>query len=284
MEVRIHLPRPLLTLGLLAVGLLWWNGILTVHWPTAGVQADGTGGEHPASVIRGARQDIDRERVKQAVLAQREEILRYNLDLLEASALNTKSPEDLEQLRQSRLVLLGILKERTQSEKLLLLSLEQLWDAEGTMYSLSPAPAETVFAWPVAPLLGISAHFEDSAYQKRFGFPHHAIDIPTPQDTPIAAPAGGTVVKVSLNGLGYSYLVLEHEDGLETIYGHVSDSTVKVGDHVVLGQVIGHSGGQPGTLGAGLTTTGPHLHFAVRQDGVLVDPIQYLPTAAVGPR
>ena len=86
------------------------------------------------------------------------------------------------------------------------------------------------------------------------------------------------VLKVALNGLGYSYIVLQHEAGLQTIYGHVSDASVQEGTRVTTGEIIGHSGGEPGTLGAGLTTTGPHLHFAVRKDNVLVDPLQYLPT------
>jgi murein DD-endopeptidase MepM/ murein hydrolase activator NlpD len=84
------------------------------------------------------------------------------------------------------------------------------------------------------------------------------------------------VAKVSLNGLGYSYIAIDHADGVQTIYGHVSGSLVQEGDKVRMGSPIGLSGGRPGSEGAGLLTTGPHLHFAVRQDGVLVDPLQYL--------
>ena len=263
---------------LIVTGILWWNGVFTIHWPASQTQADAQGGVHPAVAINEARQDIDRERVKQAVLDRREEILRYNLSILEEQALTTKTPEDAAALRESRTVLLSVIKERGQSEKLLMSSLQQLWDAEGTLYSTANEPADLVFSWPVEPLLGISATFEDSEYVKRFGFPHHAIDIPTPQNSPIAAPGDGVVVKVSLNGLGYSYIILEHEDGVQTIYGHVTDATVAVGQKITEGQIIGHTGGQPGSLGAGLNTTGPHLHFAVRKDGVLVDPMKYLPT------
>ncbi len=278
MDVRIHIPRPLLTLTLIAVALLWWNGVLTVRWPQQQAQGEALGGVRPAAQISDARQDINREQVKQAVLSHREDILRYTLDVLERQALTTKSPEDIDSLRQARSVLLGIIKERDQSEKLLLLSLEQLWDAEGTVYTTHASPGEVVLLWPVEPSLSISATFDDKEYEKRFGFPHHAIDIPVNQGTPVEAPADGVVAKVSLNGLGYSYVVLEHEGGLQTIYGHLIDTTIRQGDRVTAGQVIAHSGGQPGTLGAGLTTTGPHLHFAVRKDGVLVDPMGYLPT------
>ncbi|HRH93900.1 MAG TPA: M23 family metallopeptidase, partial [Candidatus Peribacteria bacterium] len=130
--------------------------------------------------------------------------------------------------------------------------------------------------WPVEPKYGISAHFEDDAYEAKFGMPHHAVDIPTEQGTVIRAPADGVVAKVSLNGLGYSYIAVDHAGGVQTIYGHVTASLVQEGDKVRTGSPIGLTGGRPGSEGAGLLTTGPHLHFAVRQDGALVDPEQYL--------
>ena len=281
MEIRIHLPRPFLTLGLIAAVFLWWQGILSVHLPSGPLQGDATGGQLPASVITDARQDIDRERVKQAVLSQQEEILRYNVQTLEHQALSTKDPADAERLRTARAVLLALIREHGASEKLLMLSLEQLWDAEGTAYSHDSALGDRVLLWPIQPLLGLSATFEDASYEKRFGFPHHAVDIPVDQGTPIEAPADGTVVKVALNGLGYSYIVLDHGNGLQTVYGHITDSTVKEGDAVHARSTIGHTGGEPGTAGAGLTTTGPHLHFAVRKNGALVDPMKYLPIAGL---
>ena len=278
MEVRIHLPRPLLTFSLIVVSLLWWNGILSFHAPAQQVEADANGGQSPKEVLHQAAQDIDRERVKQAVLERQEEILRYNFEILEQQALQTKTPEDVQRVKQAREVLLSIARERGSSEKLLSLSLSQLWEAEGTVFSTKERMGDIVLLWPVKPTLGISAHFEDSGYEKRFGFPHHAIDIPTAQGSPIHAPVEGVVAAVRLNGLGYSSIVLEHADGLQTIYGHITDAVVSVGSRVASGQVIGHTGGQPGTLGAGLTTTGPHLHFAVRKNGALVDPLQFLPS------
>ncbi|MSR67281.1 M23 family metallopeptidase [Candidatus Peribacteria bacterium] len=278
MEIRIHLPRPFLTITIAVAVLLYATGIVTVQWPGSELRDDALGGEHPASVVTDARRDIDREKVTQAVLEKREEILRYNLSILERAALETKSPEDIKKLNDARAVLLSIIKERSQSEKLLLLSLEQLWEAQGTAYRTEGVIGDRVLLWPVPPTLGLSATFEDQEYEKLFGFKHHAIDIPVEQGTEVKAPAGGTVSKISMNGLGYSYIVLEHEGGMQTVYGHMTDATVLQGATVKAGEVIGHTGGQPGTLGAGLTTTGPHLHFAVRKDGVLVDPMKYLPT------
>ncbi|OIP81090.1 hypothetical protein COW94_03625 [Candidatus Peregrinibacteria bacterium CG22_combo_CG10-13_8_21_14_all_44_10] len=133
--------------------------------------------------------------------------------------------------------------------------------------------------WPVSPSKkGLSSYFSDSSYVSVFGVQHHAIDIPTPQGTPIEAPADGVVYKVQYDSesIGYAYIMLAHRKGVVTVYGHVSATTVKAGDYVYRGQIIGLSGGMPGSIGAGLRTTGAHLHFEVWQDGIVVDPLDYL--------
>lgn len=130
--------------------------------------------------------------------------------------------------------------------------------------------------WPVPPNKGLSATFHDPGYKAKFGVEHEAIDIPQPQGSDIHAPADGYVVKVKDNGMGYSYIILAHTSGVMTLYGHVSKILVKTGDFVSTGDVIGLTGGQPGTPGAGWMTTGSHLHFEVFQDGKHVDPLLYL--------
>lgn len=131
--------------------------------------------------------------------------------------------------------------------------------------------------WPVSPNRGISAYFHDAGYRRVMGIPHEAIDIPTPQGTPIHAPADGVVYKTKDNGFGYSYIILAHTGGFMTVYGHVSEIRVQEGQKIEQGNVIGLSGATPGTKGAGLMTTGAHLHFEVLKGGVHVDPLDYLP-------
>lgn len=156
--------------------------------------------------------------------------------------------------------------------------IQRVQELAGNFQYQQPAvfPLESMI-WPVAPVLGISAHYDDQAYYQRFGFHHYAIDIPTDQLTPIKAPLSGTVLEVSDGGLGYSYLQLGHADGLSTVYGHVYSFLVEEGDQVLQGQTIALSGGGIGTKGAGRMTTGPHLHFEVLKDGEHVDPLPYLP-------
>lgn len=133
--------------------------------------------------------------------------------------------------------------------------------------------------WPVLPYdKGLSAYFVDSSYVSAFGVEHKAIDIPVMQGTAIEAPADGVVYKVQYDeeSIGYAYIMLAHRKGVVTVYGHVSAVAVSEGDYVYRDQVIGLTGGVPGTIGAGLRTTGAHLHFEVWQDGILVDPLNYL--------
>lgn len=140
---------------------------------------------------------------------------------------------------------------------------------------------ELTLLWPVKPELGISAYFHDENYKNRFGITHNAIDIPVAQGSGVRAAADGIVVKIKENGLGYSYITLAHSGDILTTYGHVSKISVKEGDVVARGEVIGRSGGTPGTLGAGNVTTGAHLHFEVRRGGEFKDPLELLDRKAL---
>lgn len=131
--------------------------------------------------------------------------------------------------------------------------------------------------WPVTPSRGISAYFHDEAYRKVMGAVHQAVDIRALQGTPLHAAADGVVYRAKDNGYGYSYIILAHNGGFMTVYGHVLEIRVVNGQKIKQGEVIGLSGGMPGTKGAGLMTTGPHLHFEVHKGGKPVDPLDYLP-------
>lgn len=164
-------------------------------------------------------------------------------------------------------------------------SISEIKEDAALSFAVREAALFLNLAWPVSPKLGLTAFFKDPGYAATFGVSHQALDIRVPHGSVIIAPADGVVYRVNdaaaddelKNRLGYGYLILAHRKGVMSLYGHISTSLVREGDFVKRGQIIGLTGGTPGTPGAGVRTTGAHLHFEVFQDGVRVDPFEYLP-------
>ena len=154
-------------------------------------------------------------------------------------------------------------------------TLEMMNSLDGVAQELDIDGSLKPFIWPVTPNK-ITAKFRDPTYPKKWGV-HNAIDVRAKQYSEIRAPANAYVFQTKDNGLGYSYIVLAHKNNLVTVYGHVTEILVTAGTTVKQGDLIGLSGGAVGTKGAGLQTTGPHLHFEVYHKGEPVDPLNYLP-------
>jgi len=97
---------------------------------------------------------------------------------------------------------------------------------------------------------------------------HGGIDLAAPHGTPIAAAADGVVAFVGRWSIRGNVVVLNHGAGVHTVHAHALDFAVKTGEPVVAGQVLGRVGS------TGLST-GPHLHWEVRVNGVGVDPLEW---------
>jgi murein DD-endopeptidase MepM/ murein hydrolase activator NlpD len=135
----------------------------------------------------------------------------------------------------------------------------------------------TVLDWPLEAPIIVNAGFKDPEYEISFGREHLGVDFAANQGTDVLAAAEGVVNKIETDSSGYTYLILQHDTDLVTVYGHLSNTLVKEGDTVFAGQLVAWSGGTPGTPGAGFFTSGPHLHFEVFSGGQFVDPLDMLP-------
>jgi murein DD-endopeptidase MepM/ murein hydrolase activator NlpD len=120
------------------------------------------------------------------------------------------------------------------------------------------------FIWPVNGTI-TSPFCESRSWESC----HPGIDIAVPTGTPIRAADGGRVAIAGWVGGYGNYICLQHSASLSTCYGHQSVLKVHVGQQVSQGQVIGLSGSTG-------HSTGPHLHFEVRVNGAVTNPMNYL--------
>lgn len=128
-----------------------------------------------------------------------------------------------------------------------------------------PTVGSGKYTWPLS-----GGYTLTSEFGGRWGRMHEGIDLGVAEGSDVMAADGGTVTFAGYSG-GYGYLVvIDHQNGMETRYGHNSQLLVSTGDKVFQGQHISESGNTG-------RSTGPHLHFEIRVNGTAVDPLSYLP-------
>jgi murein DD-endopeptidase MepM/ murein hydrolase activator NlpD len=178
--------------------------------------------------------------------------------LVSMEDLDQSSVRDLSDLRGLRTYMensvgpLSEIQKALEAQKSLLWDIPSLWPLKGARGNITNG-------------FGFSKHpFTGGAYV------HMGIDIAWAYGTPIVATANGKVLKVDFDPMGLGqYVVIRHDFGFHTRYGHLDRSVVQKGQEVRRGQVIGYMGN------SGLST-GPHLHYEVGIGTNLVDPKQFL--------
>lgn len=125
---------------------------------------------------------------------------------------------------------------------------------------ISPLPGgawvSDAYGWRIHPIWG----------DKRF---HSGVDLAASQGTPIYAIAAGTVTTATYGDANGYYVSISHGNGYGSVYCHMTNYIVSVGDSVSQGQVIGY-------VGSTGWSTGPHLHFEIHVNGSTVNPMDYI--------
>jgi len=128
--------------------------------------------------------------------------------------------------------------------------------------------ASTPSVWPVRGWVTSPFGNRTSPFSGILKF-HEGIDIAAQTGTPVMAPADGVVIKAGFS-TGYGNMVeLSHGYGIKTVYGHNSRLNVKAGQRVKRGEIISF-------IGDTGSSTGPHLHYEVRMNGLPVNPVRYM--------
>jgi murein DD-endopeptidase MepM/ murein hydrolase activator NlpD len=105
---------------------------------------------------------------------------------------------------------------------------------------------------------------------QRFWLLHQGVDLRTPVGTPVSAMMSGIVVETEADRFGYgNKVVIDHGNGYETLYAHLSKIEVKKGEKVTTDSILGESGNTG-------RSTGPHLHLELREHGKPINPLVLL--------
>ncbi|MGE5390444.1 MAG: peptidoglycan DD-metalloendopeptidase family protein [Deltaproteobacteria bacterium] len=119
-----------------------------------------------------------------------------------------------------------------------------------------------ILNWPIVGEITSYFGWRDRAF-------HYGLDIAGETGEPIRAAAGGVITFSGWKGNYGKAVIIEHPDGRQTVYGHMQRILVDTGEIVQRGETIGR-------VGSTGHSTGPHLHFEIRQEGTCINPLSYL--------
>jgi len=201
--------------------------------------------QQKARILALQQESLNKERKMQITVASREQLLSQ---IQKEKALYEQSLNELEQASR-------------QLERM-------IQSLEGSNQGYTGNPSSGGFLWPTAGKITSSYGWRTHPIYKVRKF-HTGIDIGAPSGQSIKAAADGLVIYSGwVNGYGNT-LIIDHGNGITTLYGHTSKLLVGKGKVVKAGDVVAK-------VGSTGNSTGPHLHFEVRKNGVPINPMDWL--------
>lgn len=210
-------------------------------------------------VLQAAKETAEQEQanIEELIVAKQQQIETYDASISEQEA-KIKEYEEYIAEQNATIASLEAAVEAEQKR------LESLGENSNVKYDGG------VFTWPAPSYTRISSDYGYRIHPtlgvEKF---HNGIDMAAPSGSPVLAAYGGTVVAAAYNASMGNYIMINHGDGLYTIYMHCSALYVSSGATV-------SAGSQIGAVGSTGRSTGPHLHFSVRLNGNYVNPRNYL--------
>jgi murein DD-endopeptidase MepM/ murein hydrolase activator NlpD len=200
---------------------------------------------------------------KVAVMASRaEELERKNAALEAENQQVVALTSEIDRLRTFEAKILSIMGIDTLN--VMREGLGSASERQGSGDSLTASQGPVQFQWPVRGVISRGYKIGPGT-----GSPHLGLDIAGDLGAPVVAALGGYVTFAGADSIFGNMIVIDHGNGLTTLYGHNSKLLVKTGDMVREGQLIAR-------LGSTGRSSAPHLHFEVQVEGNAVDPLRYL--------
>ncbi|WP_301962081.1 murein hydrolase activator EnvC [uncultured Megasphaera sp.] len=228
-------------------------------------------------IIHQARQELEAERQHQVQLKAEAEQKKAEIEehkkeqqaiLYQAENDKATAEAAYRELEASSAAIGEMLRQRAAERAAAAAAAAQQSSGGGGYTSYQPVSGSGAMMWPVNGVItsqyGYRVHpiFGSTIY-------HSGMDIGVDYGTPVAAADSGYVVEAGwISGYGYA-VIIDHGNGLSTLYGHNESLAVSAGQSVSKGQTIAYAGSTG-------NSTGPHVHFEVRSNGDPVDPMAYL--------
>jgi len=218
-------------------------------------QQDATSQKEQLQVSRGTQITLRRE--VQSVISEME----TNLDQMEKESQSLEA--EIQRLQEAERARIEAERKRKEAEKR---AAEEAKEQSNQQQVGSTQSS----SWPVPGHSRISSPYGNRTHPVLGGTRFHSgIDIPAPTGRPVVAVASGTVIMSQYSGSYGNVVIIDHGAGLSTLYAHNSRNQVSPGQQVQAGQTIA-------SIGSTGMSTGPHLHFEVRQNGSTTNPLSWL--------